>query len=464
MEDIVTSFKSHAGNVSSGTKYEPVHDGSHRKLGVQLEGMYYFLEEIGFIEWEYPDLWASKWATRRGQPQERGLALRRIEEEIKCKDCYTSIARGETAYLDLDREKHKRDIHDKKRGVHVDCMNRRKQTSKRCEYGDSVGWRYVDNYVRGSRLDWFRGPIPEIDDVCGYMDTSPGMKHMTGYDLVSFINDWLIREGYQHLSLAEILLTEDRFAHLRQYVGIANIFWSHVDVEPVIDHCKGTFVRIREARKLYKSQLPPQSDQYFWVDYFSLRQGIDNDFEIEAIISLIKEIKNVICSLEDSNGSVRTYLSRSFCLLEIFSAMGDEMNLICYGNRVHRGVLEAQLAPHCPQAWQHYWPRDRWVGPINTASASTSNTRDKQKIDDYIQESFGFARFDLEVSQAILRGAACDRHRSVNCQECPLFFYSRPCRTHQQEFCGDCWTKFEFCGVNAIDCLEHREPLCSICY
>ncbi len=345
---------------SASIPYTPPSDGSHRKLGVKLEGMYCFLEEIGFLEWNLPKLWSSIWTHRRQERQQRGLTLQIIAEEIiDCTHCNRSIPIGEMAYIEHDRHRSRRH---NRTGFHESCIQHMIDSCNRYEYSASLGWRYVETYVRGSNLSWFRGENPSIDLTCGYMVTSPGIINMTGYDLVDFVKEWLIKEGLQHLSLAEVILSEDRFAHLRKYVGIATIFWSHIDNEPVIDHCSGTLVRMREAREKYIDQLPPRDEQYWWLDYFSLRQGIDNDFDIIAIVDLIKSIRNVVCSLQDSNSTVKTYLSRSFCLLELFSGINDDMNLICYGNRVHRGVLECQLAPKCPNAWSHYWPKDRVTG------------------------------------------------------------------------------------------------------
>merc|ERR1712217_405890 len=60
---------------------------------------------------------------------------------------------------------------------------------------------------------------------------------MTGYDLADFLRGWLTREDHQDLSACEVILLDKRFDDLRQYVGVANVFWSHVQMEGFIG-CK----------------------------------------------------------------------------------------------------------------------------------------------------------------------------------------------------------------------------------
>jgi hypothetical protein len=478
MESIIYFYKS---TETKGVKYEAVSDGGHRILGITLEGMYRFLEEIGFLEWTLPELWACKWAERTGTAQGEGFKPKVLDRSANCKICQRIIPTGETAYVKIDDIYEDFDFDMDIEGIHMYCAAEGVELEKRCNYSLSLGWRYVPTYQRSKQWQWIRSPLPKLDTTCGYMDTSPGLLHMTGYDLVAFLQDWLVLMNVTDLSVAEVILTDDRFLHLRQYVGLATIFWSHVDSEPVIDHAKGTFVRIREARELYASQLPDRTEQYWWVDYFSLRQGIPNDFDLPAIIQLIQDIGCVVCSLQDPiNSSVKTYLTRSFCLIEMFSALlgvnsveeeeqgkgkrGAGLQLICYGNRIHRSVLEAQLAPVCPTKWRGWWPEQRWVGPVNSADAQTSHAQDKECIDQYILDSFGFEKFNHRITNVLLRCAPCDLHRKVECQLCPVFCFSETCQEHQQEYCSECMDKFEFIGTNAIKCLEHKVPCCRSCY
>ena len=120
---------------------------------------------------------------------------------------------GEEAYVDLDK------MRQKSSGIHISCMNSTVQESERCEYSNSSGWRYIDTYRRSETLSWIPGPLPEEDEVCGYMESSPGMINMTGYDLVAFLKDWLRHEGYEHLSVSEIILTESKFCTLETIRG-----------------------------------------------------------------------------------------------------------------------------------------------------------------------------------------------------------------------------------------------------
>ncbi len=312
------------------------------------------------------------------------------------------------------------------------------------------------------------------------------------------------------------MLTDSRFSHLRKHVDIATIFWSHSDLEPVIDHCEGPLVRIREARERHRTQLPPVEDQFWWVDYFCLRQGVENDFVIDEMIGLIQGIPYFVCSLQDQNRTVAPYLSNSFRLLEMFSAMtrkenwyfgedckalavtlGVGMNvlpilasqktagkdylfsreltsrymeflsnnrLICYDPVNDRDVTECQLAPHCPGLSNNVWLREHWVGPVNSKMAQTSSRHDKDTIDTYIRNYMGFQQFDERITTALLHSSRCGKHGQVCCQECPPRFYSHPCRQHGSAYCQDCFSKLEFIGTNAIKCIEHKKTRCSLCY
>ncbi len=168
-----------------------------KRIGVTLEGMYLFLEEIGFVEWRLPELWPSVLAQRRGIPQREGLArltsnaeinfheqhkfwastqnlLRashpndhivdpndhivdfqdrklqhRLSDIVKCRECFGNIAVGEHAYVEHTTV-HFRD--GRGGGLHETCLRLKEEHSKRCEYPDSTGWRYVETYERGAKL------------------------------------------------------------------------------------------------------------------------------------------------------------------------------------------------------------------------------------------------------------------------------------------------------------------------
>ena len=456
--------------------YRPVRNGSHRRLGITLEGMYAFLEEIGFIEWKLPELWPMEWAHRRGIEQREGLILTTAEAIDTCCFCRNPIFLGEQIYAEKPRDPPL--PRERRKWIHFDCEQRKVEEARlrRCEYGESLGWRYVESYQRNFvNLSWLPGPLPSLDAHSGYMETSPGMVRMTGYDLVSFLQDWLIQNEFTQLSIAEIILTQPHFQHLRHHVNLATIFWSHIDAEPVIDHAKGTLVRIREARQTYEQQLPSRSEQFWWVDYFCLRQGIASDFNLPEIMLLIQEIPFFIASVADATDkSIRTYISRSFCLFEIFSAINkteeEGINrVLCYGNGCHRSVLELQMAPTCPVAWASYWPVKRWVGPIQSRLAQTSFHSDQQTITQYIESSIGFDQFDQKIKEILLASTQCDRHRVVHCRD-PLcnvggwYFYSLPCHRHEETYCNQCLDTFNFIGVNAVQCKAHTQSCCSQCY
>jgi len=58
-----------------------------------------------------------------------------------------------------------------------------------------------------------------------------GHSNVVGYDVCSYLKIWQKKESLQDMSLCEIILTDDRFKELRDCVGVANVFWSHVQQE-----------------------------------------------------------------------------------------------------------------------------------------------------------------------------------------------------------------------------------------
>merc|ERR1712129_24821 len=59
-------------------------------------------------------------------------------------------------------------------------------------------------------------------------------KNVTGYDLCDYARQWLKANNCAHLSLLEAVLTEERFAPIRRHVDRANVFWSHLQKDPVM--------------------------------------------------------------------------------------------------------------------------------------------------------------------------------------------------------------------------------------
>lgn len=257
---------------------------------------------------------------------------------------------------------------------------------------EAFQWKYVSGYRRSEQTAAW------LDDVVGPIDSDPiyGLANVTGYDICDYVREWLGREGHQERSLCEVILLDDRFADLRPFVGRANVFFSHLQLEKFLGNascsrdpeglraCKRseTLYRLEQMLSDAADKFPSPSDQLVWMDYFSLRQAID-DFDPYAIVELVRDTGTVLANLDHDC----KYFERSFCVLEIFAGATQARQLLCC--RWARHVVQETLENH----------------PINSAAAMAHKPKDKESIDLFIRETIGFAEFDRIVSDAVL--AAC---------------------------------------------------------
>ena len=61
------------------------------------------------------------------------------------------------------------------------------------------------------------------------------MANVCGYDLAERIKQWLKENRHTALSLCEVVLTDSALRNLRPHVGAANVFWSHIQSEPLLE-------------------------------------------------------------------------------------------------------------------------------------------------------------------------------------------------------------------------------------
>jgi hypothetical protein len=321
------------GPLATINGYLPRSDRSHLRLGITLEGMYRFLEEVGLIEWE-----VSRYASK--------------------------------------------------------------------SYHGSLGWKYVQtSYQRREKLQWIEdsGTADPVKQ-----DPHHGLANMTGYDICDFLRQWLKREGFGELSVCEVILTSERFGHLRHHCNLATIFWSHIQREPCVAGLpnSGTLSYIYEASIKQLGIDPFEEDAgfaglFFWVDYFSLRQATSapgGDFKTEAVVDLIKDMGALVACIDPS----MHYATRTFCVLELYAAVAGGVRLVCHTADGDRAKTEGRLLEK----------------PPNTAAASTRNSADKNLIDEYIISSIGFAALDELVARTIIAGGVCKKHLRVRCPDC----------------------------------------------
>lgn len=193
-------------------------------------------------------------------------------------------------------------------------------------------WLYMPTYQRRAKLaGWLDDQVgaPQRDAA---EESDGGMSSMTGHDLADFLRQWLRKEGHEGLSVCDVILKDARFKDLRNHVSVANVFWSHIQLEGYcgqnsLHHGATTKGCMRTtlanmhlidnyASPALKSLLPPTSQRFHWVDYFCLRQ-CQQDFQVDAIIALIADIGFPVAGVDND----LPYFSRSFSILELYAAI-----------------------------------------------------------------------------------------------------------------------------------------------
>ena len=100
------------------------------------------------------------------------------------------------------------------------------------------------------------------------------------YDIEEYVREWLMNNGnkehptFEHLSLIEVVLVDDRFEEIRPHVGISDAFISHMDMDPFLGVSDSNGMnRESTMEQLFMLFLsyPELKGKYLWCDYFSLR-------------------------------------------------------------------------------------------------------------------------------------------------------------------------------------------------
>ena len=350
--------------------YVPLNDGSHQRLGISLEGLLCIFERIGLIH----KLEGEEIANTRKQINQTNF-----------RDCISKLP-----------------------------LN----TSGMCIYD----WQYESSYQRSDNEEWLDELYGEIEQGGEESATHNGTKNFVGYDAVHFIRRWLVANEYEDLSLCEVILLDKRFVDLRGHIGQANVFWSHRQEEPLLaegtvahiaqvqmeqealldDSAVNSWVRLFSCTK-NKTRLPPAAEQRFWLDYTSLRQ-MRRDFDVGQIVEIIKSTCVLVASVDCYS---LKYCTRSFCLFEAFAAVvaieasTEGCSLLVYNTEGFEG--NAPFADQCNfHASRIVTSRRLASKPIDSASASTRNEEDKQKIDAFISRTIGFKELDDAITEAAM--------------------------------------------------------------
>lgn len=132
----------------------------------------------------------------------------------------------------------------------------------------------------------------------------------------------------------------------------------------------------------------------YWLDYCVLRQ-CQKDFDVRKVQDVIGQIGCTVVELDTDLG----YLTRSFCIMEIYATVHESADLLCFS----RGLVDKSA---------ELYQADR-IGTINTAAekinaaaATTRDENDKRQIDDFIEKTVGFPELNRVVGAAIANGVA----------------------------------------------------------
>ena len=123
------------------------------------------------------------------------------------------------------------------------------------------------------------------------------------------------------------------------------------------------------------------------ADYTTLKQ-CQNDFDLPRIRQVIKEINLTIAELDMD---LQAYLTRSFCILELFATVEGGAKLLVQMHYLRAFGAEAELAAR----------------PVDAAKAKTRREADKAKIDGFVEAMpGGFERLNATITTAIKEAAA----------------------------------------------------------
>ena len=123
------------------------------------------------------------------------------------------------------------------------------------------------------------------------------------------------------------------------------------------------------------------------ADYTTLRQGVQ-DFDLARIRQVIREIGLTLAELDLDP---QAYLTRSFCILELFASVEAGVPLLVQMHFLRAFDMAAKLA----------------AKPVDARAAQTRREKDKSTIDGFVEAMpGGFEKLDATITEAIKKAAA----------------------------------------------------------
>lgn len=246
-------------------------------------------------------------------------------------------------------------------------------------------WKVATDYRRRETISW-------MDPAFGQLSMPPECQEVLGYDLSDKVRDFLESGGWTGLSILEVVLTVPKYQHLRQFVGPADVLYSHVQSRQLLS---GGRIGLMEMMWwVFEDHrcLPPRTNAYVWLDAFSLKQCA-HDFTISAVLQLVEDIPFFVAETYVANSyqtgvckpsSPIEYATRSFCILELYAAARCRKT-ICFATN---GTSDMN------QHLEHF--------PVDVASATARHNEEKEIVDKYIVENVGYEQMNTMITQALL--------------------------------------------------------------
>lgn len=244
---------------------------------------------------------------------------------------------------------------------------------------ESIGFT-PESYSRKAVFEE-RGKEDYITAMCGH--------ELTGYDFAEKIKLWMKQNEYEEWSLAEVWL-----AGKRPGVGMATLFVSHIQAQPLETTLKSV-----------------PNDTHLWLDYTILRQCQD-DFDPERVSGVIQYISKALHGthvvLDEPQLS---YLKRTFCIFEVACTAPDNLQIEMSEDTASM-FLEGAFT-------------------IDAQAATSTSEKHKYFVDGYIIGQWGsYRRFNESVSAAF---RAAHRSLAEGSEEAPLDTTEREKREEELE-------------------------------
>jgi tetratricopeptide (TPR) repeat protein len=229
-----------------------------------------------------------------------------------------------------------------------------------------------------------------------------------GYDLGDLVREFLRQHGFETLSIAEVLWSEGT-----EGVGAATVFFSHIQALPVETAVK----TLRESLQVYRNEIGV--NPRFFIDYMCIRQAQQGDFDLPVVRHAIHCIPWMLVELDAGEDDLRNaapvYLTRSFCVFEVFAAVEEEeeeqsshTKVLVFGP----AVKDPKIAP-----WLAAKVISHDYNVVNSSEAQCRWNGEKKKIDAFIEESVGYEKLDMVVAKAVAKG--CTHGLSLAAQQDP---------------------------------------------